>query len=333
MLTFITRDEVVYSYTTVVDWINLTFHVVCFYLIWKRLRIARNAIIILSAINMVLNVINYFFFSHTELLVLIFQLLVDVLVILYFIFSKRPKEALVNELSYERRTDVEGGDFIAKKGWPKWRNLIMYYCIFSVLGHWMELGFCMLIRAGVVAGEYDPSNTMLWRDLLFPFAMEGIAVVICALWLYPLKNWLVSKINVRFVPLFLSFVINGAVCTLMELIGGLLVNADHSLWDYSDMFCNFMGQICLQNAVGFGLACTLIVWIVYPAMERAIARIPGDVMNVAFVGCLAFNLILQVLYLVEPAEIANAFTIWGQVLSGNATATFIALPLLGQLRF
>ena len=197
----------------------------------------------------------------------------------------------------------------------------------------MELGFCMLIRAGVVAGEYDPSNTMLWRDLLFPFAMEGIAVVICALWLYPLKNWLVSKINMRFVPLFLSFVINGAVCTLMELIGGLLVNADHSLWDYSDMFCNFMGQICLQNAVGFGLACTLIVWIVYPAMERAIARIPGDVMNVAFVGCLAFNLILQVLYLVEPAEIANAFTIWGQVLSGNATATFIALPLLGQLRF
>ncbi len=333
MLTFITRDEVVYSYTTVVDWINLTFHVVCFYLIWKRLRIARNAIIILSAINMVLNVINYFFFSHTELLVLIFQLLVDVLVILYFIFSKRPKEALVNELSYERRTDVEGGDFIAKKGWPKWRNLIMYYCIFSVLGHWMELGFCMLIRAGVVAGEYDPSNTMLWRDLLFPFAMEGIAVVICALWLYPLKNWLVSKINVRFVPLFLSFVINGAVCTLMELVGGLLVNADHSLWDYSDMFCNFMGQICLQNAVGFGLACTLIVWIVYPAMERAIARIPSDVMNVAFVGCLAFNLILQVLYLVEPAEIANAFTIWGQVLSGNATATFIALPLLGQLRF
>ena len=130
-----------------------------------------------------------------------------------------------------------------------------------------------------------------------------------------------------------GFVINGAVCTLMELIGGLLVNADHSLWDYSDMFCNFMGQICLQNAVGFGLACTLIVWIVYPAMERAIARIPGDVMNVAFVGCLAFNLILQVLYLVEPAEIANAFTVWGQVLSGNATATFIALPLLGQLRF
>ena len=119
----------------------------------------------------------------------------------------------------------------------------------------------------------------------------------------------------------------------MELVGGLLVNADHSLWDYSDMFCNFMGQICLQNAVGFGLACTLIVWIVYPAMERAIARIPGDVMNVAFVGCLAFNLILQVLYLVEPAEIANAFTVWGQVLSGNATATFIALPLLGQLRF
>ena len=99
---------------------------------------------------------------------------------------------------------------------------------------------------------------------------------------------------------------------------------------FAKLFLNRFDRFSLSTKL---VACTLIVWIVYPAMERAIARIPSDVMNVAFVGCLAFNLILQVLYLVEPAEIANAFTIWGQVLSGNATATFIALPLLGQLRF
>ena len=319
VLTFVTRDEVSYSYLTVVDWINITFDVVCFYLIWKRLRIAKNAIIILSIVNMVLNTVNHFIFSHMDTVAWISTLLVDVFVILYFLFSKRPKEALVNELSYEKRVDTDGGDFIAKKGWPRWRNLLLYYCVFSVLGHWMELGFCMLIRLGLVAGEYDPTNTMLWRDLLFPFPMEGIAVVICALWLYPLKNWLIDKIKVRYVPLLVSFIINGAVCTLMELVGGLLVNGDHSLWDYSDMFCNFMGQICLQNAVGFGLACTLIVWIVYPALERSIARIPNDVMNVVFVGAITFNMILQILYLVEPAEIANAFNILGATLSSMGT--------------
>ena len=40
-----------------------------------------------------------------------------------------------------------------------------------------------------------------------------------------------------------------------------------------------------ENAFGFGLACTVIVWIVYPAMERAISRIPGDVMMSPPHGC------------------------------------------------
>ena len=181
----------------------------------------------------------------------------------------------------------------------------------------MELGFCMLIRAGLVAGEYDPTNTMLWRDLLFPFPMEGVAVVICALWLYPLKQRLMKRFGKPAIPLLLSFLANGAVCTIMELIGGLMVNGDHSLWDYSDMFCNFMGQICLQNAVGFGLACTLVVWVVYPLLERSIARVPGDVMNLIFVGAITFNLILQVLCLVEPVEIANAFNTLGIMVSSG----------------
>lgn len=329
-LLFITRDEMVYNYMTAVDWINLSFHVVCFWLIWKRLKMARTAVIVLSVVNIILNTV-YYVFIEPSTGAWILSVLVDTFVILYFLFSKRPREAFVNEMSHERRIDTDGGDYIAKKGWPRWRNLILYYCVFSVLGHWMELGFCMLIRAGLVAGEYDPTNTMLWRDLLFPFPMEGIAVVICALWLYPFKNWLIEKIKVPFVPLFISFLVNGLLCSVLELVGGLLANPNHELWDYSNMPFNFMGQVCLQNAIGFGLACTLIAWVVYPALERAIAHVPNDIMNVVFVGALAFNLILQILYLVEPAEIAAAFNQLGNMIGGGQAASRMAL--LPWLRF
>ena len=329
-LLFITRDQMTYGYVTVVDWINLTMNVVCFWMIWKRLKMARNGVITLSVINIILNSIQYIFLTPS-VGALIGTVLIDVLVILYLVFSKRPKEAFVNEMSHERRIDTEGGDLIAKKGWPRWRNLLLYYCVFSVLGHWMELGFCMLIRAGLVAGDYDPTNTMLWRDLLFPFPMEGIAVVICALWLYPFKNWLIEKIRKPFIPLFISFLVNGLLCSVLEFVGGLLANPNHELWDYSNMPFNIMGQVCLQNAIGFGLACTLITWVVYPALERAIARIPNDIMNVIFVGAFSFNMILQVLYLVEPAEIANAFNRLGAMVSGNAPATSALIPLLPWL--
>ena len=29
------------------------------------------------------------------------------------------------------------------------------------------------------------------------------------------------------------------------------------------MFCNFMGQVCLQNAIAFGVVATLMTWVIY----------------------------------------------------------------------
>ena len=37
-----------------------------------------------------------------------------------------------------------------------------------------------------------------------------------------------------------------AVITMVELAVGLLVNRDHTVWDYRDMPGNFRGQICPQ---------------------------------------------------------------------------------------
>lgn len=52
---------------------------------------------------------------------------------------------------------------------------------------------CQPIIAGLVEGDYDPSNTMLWRDWLYPFPMEGAPVVLIAVALYPLYDWLKRK--------------------------------------------------------------------------------------------------------------------------------------------
>ena len=53
------------------------------------------------------------------------------------------------------------------------------------------------------------------------------------------------------------------------------------LWDYSDMFCNFMGQVCLQNAIAFGVVATLMTWVIYPALEQLLSKVPRDGMNIA----------------------------------------------------
>jgi uncharacterized membrane protein len=183
--------------------------------------------------------------------------------------------------------------------WPFVRNLVMYFCVFSFLGHWMEVTFCLAIKAGLVGGEYDPSNTMLWRDWFYPFPMHGMAVVLIGVLLYPLWRFLVRKTNVVVGSLF-SFVINGIMCGLIEFTFGLLWNADLQNWDYTNMPFNIMGQVCLQNVIGFAFAASIIAWMVYPWLERTLAKLPGAAVNIASVVVLMAFLVAQTLYLVEP---------------------------------
>ena len=222
--------------------------------------------------------------------------------LLYFARSDRVRAVLVNDLSTEHGIGKKDDFVIVRGGWPFYRNLGIYFVVFSVLGHWMEAAMCQLIRLGLVQGEYDASNTMLWRDWLYPYPMEGAAVVLIALLLHPLYLWLKKRCRSQLVAHAISFAANALTCTVIEFVGGVLFNARHQNWDYSDMPFNFMGQVCLQNALAFGVAASLIAWYVYPALERAIARVRPAVMNVVFVVVIVAGGILFSLYAIAPPE-------------------------------
>jgi predicted PurR-regulated permease PerM len=132
--------------------------------------------------------------------------------------------------------------------------------------------------------------------------MEGAAVVLIALLLYPLYLWLKKRFSNQIVAHAISFVANAFTCTVIEFIGGILFNAQHQNWDYSDMPFNFMGQVCLQNALAFGVAASLIAWYAYPALERAIARVRPGIMSIVFVVVIAIGGILFSLYAIAPPE-------------------------------
>ena len=292
------RDTMVYTVSTVMDWIMVILESVAFWMFVNRYKAARPFVIGMSAVGIILPPIVGVLMGQYNPFAIGINEAFYIFLILYFIFSRRVKATLVNDIVKDKG-DYEKDDFkINRKGWPYWRNLIIYFIIFSNLGHWMEMAMCQLIILGVVQGEYDPSNTMLWRDWLFPFAMEGIAVVFIALVLYPFLEWLKKKISNRILPYVISFCANALFCTVVEFIGGMMFNAEHQCWDYSDMPFNFMGQVCLQNALAFGVAASLIAWFVYPALERLIARVSRDVMNIVFIVVLAFGVIVWSLYII-----------------------------------
>ena len=299
-LVMTSRDAMTYNVTSILDWVMAILEAIAFWMFINRYKIARPFVIIMAAIGLVVPVAYDVATGQANPFAISFNGIFYIFLIIYFAVSDRVKATLVNDFS-QHKGDYDKDTFvIERRGWPFVRNLIMYFIVFSILGHWMEMGMCQFIIMGLVQGEYDPSNTMLWRDWLYPFPMEGAAVVIIALVLYPLFIWLKKKIKNRILPYVLSFIANALVCSLIEFSMGLIVNADLQLWDYTDNFGNIMGQVCLQNTLAFGVAASLIAWFVYPLLERWIARVPRDIMNIVFIVVAVFGAIVWSLYLINP---------------------------------
>ncbi|MBP3885645.1 MAG: putative ABC transporter permease [Olsenella sp.] len=184
--------------------------------------------------------------------------------------------------------------------WEFWRDLLIYFVVFSIVGHWAEMLFCNLILAGVFMGDYDPTNTMLWTQWLYPFSAEGAAAVAIVVFLHPLARRIKELFGGRTLPaVALSFVANAAVCTSIDFITGITTNQDYHLWDYRRMPFNFMGQVCLQNSMVYSVAATLIVWVVYPLMDTGLRRMPKGVANALAFGLLGMYLFLALLNFVE----------------------------------
>ncbi|HAM15161.1 MAG TPA: hypothetical protein DCP91_04760 [Eggerthellaceae bacterium] len=302
------RDSMTYNVTTMMDWVMVILEGVAFWMFINRYKIARPLVIGMAALGLVVQAAVDVATGSFNPFALASNGAFYIFLILYFTFSRRVKATLVNDLSLHKG-DYEKEEFVVnRRGWPFVRNLIMYFIVFSIVGHWMEMGMCQFIRLGIVQGEYDPTNTMLWRDWLYPFPMEGAAVVVIALVLYPFFLWLKKKFTGKkvFLAYLISFVAGALLCSVIEFSMGLVVNDHYQLWDYRENFGNIMGQVCLQNTMAFGVVASIITWWVYPMLERMIARVPRDIMNIVFVVVAVFGAIIWSLYLVNPPGVDDA---------------------------
>lgn len=317
------KDSHAMEYSDILDYVNLVFNGIFFWLIWRRASITRAVIIGCCAFNIVSGSIYNMVTGTFNPIDQVILSIVDIVLITYFATSKRVRAQLVEPFTLEstRADGQREAEFYRPRTWGFWRNLIMYFCVFSVVGHWLEAGYCTFIRLGILPGIYDP-NSQIWSDWLYPFPVYGFGAVACVLLLYPLKMLLQKHLRGTVVPLLISFVANGLVCTGIELVMGLMLNQplpDGSLplWDYRDMFCNFMGQVCLQNGVAFGLVATLMTWVIYPGLETLFSRLSSDAMNTLFVAVAVGFAVLVFLYFINVVAPG--------ISSGGSTDIFMGL--------
>ena len=80
----------------------------------------------------------------------------------------------------------------------------------------------------------------------------------CVLTMYMISSWLLD------IPLIASALTGALIITMYELVVGLIVNVrlGWSVWDYSDMPGNILGQICPTFSAIWFLLCLIFLGII-----------------------------------------------------------------------
>lgn len=84
------------------------------------------------------------------------------------------------------------------------------------------------------------------------------------------------KVN-RFFKIFLVFIISMITLTLLEFIGGNLIElmTNKVYWDYSNLLFNFGHYIALEISLVWGIMSLIIIYVIKPKIDLIIRRIPS----------------------------------------------------------
>lgn len=200
--------------------------------------------------------------------------------------SKKNRSAESSRSRVEISHDAVGRvDGVTLRSWELWRNLAVCFCVFSVVGHWMEIPYCLF--NDYVFGIVDP-ETLVYDDPMYPFLVYGIGACLCTLVFVPLKEWLVRRCATLLNALTIFFMASVLMCMVMELGMGLLLNQPdasgvYPLWDNSELPFNILDQAWLVNDILLGVVASVYSWIVWPLLSFLFRKIPPLAMNVGSV--------------------------------------------------
>lgn len=175
--------------------------------------------------------------------------------------------------------------YFTPKTWFFWRGVIINFCVFCLVGHWLEIPYCMFMDWAfhVVADDYD-----VWTDPLWvPYWVYGLGTVFITLTLLPLKIHILEQRKTMWGAVLQFFVIAVVICALLELVIGLLINqpdatGHYPFWDNSALPLNIFGQAWLVNDIILGIIAALYVFVIFPFTQRALSLLKPSTCDLIF---------------------------------------------------
>lgn len=179
--------------------------------------------------------------------------------------------------------------YFEPRTWAFWRSLIVVLCVFSIVGHWLEIPYCVFMDRcfGIVTDDYN-----VWTDPLYlPYWVYGIGAVVMTLVFEPFKEHIITRRKTVWGALLETFVYATLLSMVLELGIGLLINQPdangvYPFWDNSQLPFNIMGQAWIVNDIMIGLVAVLYIWVLYPLICAGFRSLSPRAANIVFAAVL-----------------------------------------------
>lgn len=175
--------------------------------------------------------------------------------------------------------------WFAPKTWAFWRALIVCFILFNIIGHWVELGYCIAVDSLFDAVEDDYA---VWDDPWWhPYWVYGLGVVFMTLVFEPIKERLMKGSTSVWETVIKTFLLAMFLSMVLELTFGLIVNqpdatGQYPYWDNEKLPFNVLNQAWLVNDFFLGLASTVYIWVVFPLVCAAFEIMKPRTANIVF---------------------------------------------------
>lgn len=122
--------------------------------------------------------------------------------------------------------------------------------------------------------------------------------------------WLFAPLANNF---FIVFFGMAGACTIVELIAGVILYHTFHMrwWDYSDYKLNFKGYICLRFFIYWGIAASLGIYVLHPAVLTIVSHITYPVkmfLLIVFTLLLLTDIIVSIATIIGLQKKIRAFT-------------------------
>ncbi len=137
------------------------------------------------------------------------------------------------------------------------------FWIYSIFGFFMETILFSIFNwsgeSGILYGPWTP---------IYGFG----SIIIILTTHYVFRNFKYNK----FLKLILIFIFNFFLLSLIELLGGLLIEKLFSItwWDYSSHKYHIGKFVCLDMALIWGISSIFLIYVLKPIMDQLIKKIP-----------------------------------------------------------